>query len=72
MNAQTSIRISAKAFDKAGLRMTDDTADDIEKALQEEAVCRPRVSMMGGHATIEVDTSHLIDAAKTLQSLGLI
>jgi hypothetical protein len=72
MNAQTSIRISAKAFDKAGLRMTYDTADEIEQALQEKAGCHPRVSMMGSHATIEVYTEQLIDAANTLKGLGLL
>ncbi len=72
MTAQSSIRISAEAFAKAGLRMTDDTADEIEHALDSEAGAKTRISMMGSHATIEVDTDQLVEAVATLKGLGLI
>lgn len=70
MNATTSIRISAAAFAAAGLRMTDETADTIEAEIGPAG--RVRTSMMGSHATIEVETDFLIDTTKALAKLGLL
>ena len=72
MTATTNISINRETFDKVGLRMTDDTAGEIEMALYDEACVKARVEMCLGTCMIQIDTKDLMDAVKTLNGLGLV